>query len=264
MNILPAVLAALSFLQYFNDKNTAANYVITPPKAGESVKAEKPDLVVRDKCPGCEGAGRLVLEEPNFGQANGRIGGAAKKKKECPICRGSGRIEAFCNPADLKLIVAQDRDEYQAEHQGKGDIQVGEAFVPNGKFKTLDDKTRKLVEEAFGHPCPACNWTGIEACKKCRGTGTVKCPSSDCKGGWQVVQTTVEHTKVKSGGNSIRSGGFRSGGTRRTSTKETKVNVSVCPHCGGAKAILCPDCNGRRAHPCKKCNGLGMKRQKAK
>ena len=59
----------------------------------------------------------------------------------------------------------------------------------------------------------------------------------------------------------IRSnGGFRSsGGSRRTTRKETKVNVSPCPVCGGTKFIVCPECGGRRAHPCSKCNGLGIK-----
>ena len=262
MSILAAVLA-VSFLQFFEARNQVANFVITPPPEGTSVKPELPDLVVRDQCPGCEGKGNLVLEEPDYGQAKGRIGPARKVKKQCPLCDGKGKLQAYMNPAELSRQVAADRAEFAAEHQGKGEIAVGEAFVPNATYKELSKEQRKLVEEAFGHPCKKCNWTGVEACTKCHGSGTVRCTNTDCKGGWQVVKTTTESSVSKSGSSSggIRSsGGFRSsGGSRRTTRKETKVNVSPCPVCGGAKFLPCPDCGGRRAHPCSKCSGLGIK-----
>ena len=260
------VLIAISFLPFFEARNQVANFVITPPPEGTSVKPELPNLVVRDTCPGCEGKGELVLEEPDYGQAKGRLGPARKVRKKCPLCDGKGKVQAFMDPAALALQVAADRAAFAAEHQGRGEIAVGEAFVPNGKHGELDKERLKLVENAFGHPCKKCNWTGIEACKKCSGKGLVRCSSSDCKGGWQVVKTTTESSVTKSGsslgglGGSRSSGGFRSsGGSRRTSRKETKVNVSPCPICGGARFTVCPDCGGRRAHPCPKCNGLGIK-----
>lgn len=262
MNI-PFFILALSFLPFFEARNQVANFVYAPPADGTSVKPERPSLIVRDTCPGCEGEGRLVLVEPNHGQANGRLGGGKKIRKECPLCRGSKKIEAFMNPAELSLQVAKDRVAFAAEHQGKGDIAVGEAFVPNAKYRELDKATLKLVDEAFGDPCRKCNWTGLEACRECHGNGTVKCTNSDCKGGWAVVKTTTEKTVTKSGGSSGSfgsRGGFRSsGGSRRTHRKETTVNVSPCPTCGGAKFLPCHECSGRRAHPCKKCNGLGVK-----
>lgn len=263
MNVLTAVLA-VSFLQFFETRNQVANFVIDPPPEGTSVTVEKPQLTVRDTCPGCEGKGQLVLEEPDFGQSKGRLGSAKKIKKECPLCKGRGRIESFVNPSELALQVSQDLNAFAAAHQGRGEIRVGEAFVPNARHRELSeskDKARlKLVEDAFGHPCKKCNWTGLEACTKCKGRGVISCNNSDCKGGWAVVKTTTEKTRVKSGGSSgIRNGGFRSGGSHRSSTKETTVNVSPCPVCGGTKFTVCPDCGGRRAHPCTKCNGLGIK-----
>ena len=91
------------------------------------------------------------------------------------------------NPSELALQVAADRAAFAAEHQGRGEIAVGDAFVPNAKHAELGKDRLKLVEEAFGHPCKKCNWTGLEPCKKCSGNGLVKCTNSDCKGGWAVV-----------------------------------------------------------------------------
>lgn len=257
-------LLALSFLPYFEARNQIANFIVNPPPAGQEVRSDKPDLVVRAKCPGCEGKGELVLVEPDFGQAKGRLGGGKKTKKKCPVCRGNGKTEAFMTPSELTVQVARDREEFRSNHQGKGDIAVGEAFVPNADYEGLDKKKLKLVEDAYGKPCTKCNWTGIEACKKCSGQGLVPCTESDCKGGFLVSKTTTERTRTSSGGGSFggsRNSGIRSSGSRRSSFKETKVTVQECPTCGGAKYLVCPECGGRKAHPCKKCNGLGTKQK---
>lgn len=258
-----AILLAVSFLPFFEARNQVANFVITPPAEGQGVKPALPDMHVVDSCPGCGGKGELVLEEPDYGQAKGRIGAARKVRKDCPLCGGKGKIKAFMNPAELARQVAADRAAFAAEHQGRGEIAVGEAFVPNATYGTLGKDRRKLVADAFGHPCKKCNWTGLEACRKCSGNGIVDCSNPDCKGGWSVVKTTTESTVTKSGGSSggIRSnGGVRShNSSRRTSRKETKINVSPCSVCGGARFKVCPDCSGRRAHPCTKCSGTGTK-----
>ena len=257
-------LIALSFLPYFEARNQIANFVVKPPPDGVTVKSEKPDLVVRSKCPACEGRGELVLEEPDFGQAKGRLGGGKKTRRKCPICRGAGKTESFMNPAELTVQVARDREQFRSDHQGRGEIAVGEAFVPNATYAELDRKTLKLVEDAYGKPCNKCNWTGIEACRKCSGQGLIPCTESDCKGGFLVTKTTTERTRTSSGGNSFgggNRGGMRSSGSRRTSFKETKVTVQECPTCGGSKYIVCPECGGRKAHPCKRCSGLGTKQK---
>lgn len=259
------VLLAVSFLQFFEERNQVANFVIAPPAEGAAaVKPELPDLVVRDACEACDGKGFLVLEEPDYGQAKGRIGVAKKVRRNCPLCSGKGRVQAYMNPAELARQVAADRASFAAEHQGRGEIAVGEAFVPGADYAKLDKDRRKLVENAYGYPCRTCNWTGIEACRKCGGNGMTRCTNSDCKGGWAVVKTTTETTVSKTGSRSgsfqTNSGGFRStSGSRRTNRKETKVTVTPCPECEGSQFIVCPDCAGRRAHPCAKCKGLGTR-----
>ena len=65
MNFLTVILA-VSFLPFFEARNQVANFVVTPPPEGTSVKPELPDLVVREKCPACEGKGELVLEDPLY------------------------------------------------------------------------------------------------------------------------------------------------------------------------------------------------------
>ncbi len=263
MTLVPLLLA-VSFLTYFEDRNKVANFVINPPEAGEEVKPEKPDLVVRTKCTTCEGEGELKLEEPNFGQANGRLGGPKKTRIKCAICKGRGRLEGYMSPADLKMQVARDREEFAARHQAKGELPVGEAFVPNADYESLDKKKLKLIAAAYGKPCKTCLWTGVEACKKCRGNGYLKCPEEDCKGGFLVTKITIEKSRTRSG-NSMRGSGRSRGssGSRRTSSKETKVTVQVCPTCSGTKQIICPECNARKAHPCKKCSGMGIQQKKS-
>ncbi len=262
MNIATLVLA-VSFLPYFEDRNQVANFVLSPPAAGQEVRPEKPKLKIDDKSSVCSGTGELSLEEPDYGQLSGRIGGAKKTKKKCPVCSGRGKVESYMAPADLTRKVAEDRSAFEANHQSKGEIPVGQAFVPNATYKAADKATLKLVDEAYCRPCPKCTWTGIEACSKCHGKGLVACPEKDCKAGFLVTKTTIEKSRTSSGGASGRSFGnnrMRSS-SRRTSSRETKVTVQVCPTCGGAKMVACPECGGMKAHPCKKCNGLGTKQK---
>lgn len=268
MTALPLILA-LSFLPYFEGRNQVANFVLNPPPEGaEPVKSDKPDLITVSQCPACEGKGEIVLEEPNYGQADGRLGKAKKTKKKCPVCKGVGKTEAYVDPADLTVQVARDREKFASDHQGRGEIAVGQAFVPNAAYDEANSdkdkkKKLKLVEEAYGKPCTKCHWTGVEACKKCDGRGLIECPEDDCKGGFLVSKITTEKSYSHSGGGTGYGGrgGFRSGGSRRTTKKETKVNVQICPTCGGAKMTVCPECGGRKARPCKSCNGLGIKQK---
>ena len=239
VNLSLAILA-VSFLPFFEARNQVANFVFDPPPEGKTVKPLLPNLTVTETCPGCDGKGELVLEEPDYGQFKGRIGKAKKiHKQQCQLCGGKGKLKAFMNLKDLLHQVASDYTAFSAEHQGRGEIAIGKAFVTRAMYDKIDKAQRKLVEEAFGHPCKKCNWTGIEACKKCKGKGTIECTQkNDCKGGWLVVYDE---------------------GSRRATRKDAKVSVSPCPVCGGANALICPECGGRRAHPCSKCGGLGIK-----
>ncbi len=264
MTLLP-VLLAVSFLNYFEARNQVANFVIDPPEAGQEVQPMKPNLIVRTPCMACEGEGQLLLVEPNFGQANGRLGGGKKTRKTCPLCRGRKHYEGFMTPADLKMQVARDREMFASRHQAKGELPVGEAFVPNKIYDSLEKDKLKMIEKAYGKPCKTCTWTGLEPCKKCRGRGVDNCPQEDCKGGFLVTKTTIEKTRVRSGSSMGGFGRSRgSSGSRRSSTKETRVTVQICPTCGGGKYVFCQECGGRKAHPCKKCNGMGINQKKSR
>ncbi len=257
-----AAVIAVTFLPYFESRNTIANYIIDPPgEDAPEVSTERPSLVVRDKCTACDGKGELNLEEPDYGQDGKRLGGPKKTKKKCPVCGGRKKTEAYINPATLAMDVARDREKFCSDHQAKGEIAVGSAFVPRDKYEKLDRAKQKLVREAYGDPCRTCNWTGLEQCRKCKGQGTIPCPNDDCKGGWAVTSTTTSYQKSSSGGNI---GGYRShtsSSSRRVSKKQTKTNVQICPDCGGANVVTCPDCGGRRAAPCKRCGGTGIKQK---
>ena len=92
MNLSLAIVA-VSFLPFFEARNQVANFVFDPPPEGKTVKPVLPNLTVTETCPGCDGKGELVLEEPDYGQAKGRIGPAKKTRKQCPLCKGKTKIQ---------------------------------------------------------------------------------------------------------------------------------------------------------------------------
>lgn len=257
-----SLVLAISFLPFFEAKNTVVNNIVNPSPSYEAkeIDCKKPDLLTREKCPACKASGIIVLEEQNFGQFNSyRLERPKKIRQKCPFCKGRRYIEAFYNPTELKLLVARERLKFESDHQAKGEIPVGEAFIPKDAYDKLDRKTVKLLKEAYGEPCRSCHWLGITPCRECDGNGYVNCPNSDCKGGWSVTKTESSYTKTSSGGGLSGGSYNRSGSSRRVTRKKTNVNVQPCPECLGVSKIICPDCNGKRALPCKKCNALGTK-----
>jgi hypothetical protein len=255
-------VVAISFLPFFEAKNTAVNNLINqdPSVNANQIACQKPELLAREKCPACRATGILVLEEKDFGQFTAyRLDSPKKIRQKCPFCKGAKYIEAFYNPTELKLLVARERSRFEADHQAKGEVPVGEAFIPKADYDKLDRKTTKLLKETYGEPCRSCHWLGITACRDCDGRGHVKCPNKDCKDGWAVTKTESSYTKVSSGGSMSRNSYNRSGSSRRVTRKKTNVNVHLCEDCCGAGLLVCPDCSGKRALPCKKCNGLGTK-----
>ena len=259
-----AVGPADSFVEYFESRNRMANYVLAPPPPDPNPSSHAPHFSIRlpdpsgyVRCQFCEGRKEVVLEEPNYGQLDGRIGGAKKKKLRCPLCNGAGGWKAFSDPIWRANEITRAFAEYCARHQSRGELMEGNAFVPRELSLTADKKSLKRVAQAFGKPCKKCNWSGILPCKKCNGHAVVKCTSKDCKNGWVVTKTTI--TNSHSGGG-IRGGhgAFHSVGShsRRTTKRET-VTVTTCPECGGAALLRCPECGGERATICNKCSGLG-------
>lgn len=180
-------------------------------------------LVATQDCEICGGKGEIVLQEPDHGQHQGRIGSTPKEKVSCPICGGKGRYERYRDPSKVQMEMMRERE--------------------------------RLLEER-GEPCVNCNWSGIEACKKCKGAGLAACGEKDCKGGWIVTKTTKVTKKSSSGGRG-NYGGYRSS-NRSSSKVETKINVTKCPRCKGVGQVRCQECGGRRAQACRKCGGIGI------
>lgn len=257
-----SLILAISFLPFFEAKNTAVNNLVDPPTSRDEKETvcDRPEILHREKCRVCKGAGIVVIEEKNFGQfTTYRLDSPKKIRQRCPFCNGRKFIEAFYSPAELKILVAKDRLKFEADHQAKGEVPVGEAFIAKDVYDKLDRKTEKLIKEAYGEPCRSCHYLGISECKECDGNGLIKCPNKDCRDGWSVTKTESSYTKTSSGGGLSRGNGLRSGSSRRITRKRTEVNVQLCAECSGTGVLKCPECNGRRALTCKKCNGIGTK-----
>jgi hypothetical protein len=264
MTAAVVVASAMSFLPFFEARNAGANAILRPPPPDAPVaQATRPDLSVVSKCPGCGGTGELVLKEPNFGQADGRIGKAAATHRKCPVCDGAKRLSTFADPHETAMQVARDFDAYTAAHISKGEVPVGCAYVPREVYESADKKMLKRVEKAFGEPCKKCSWTGLEGCRKCSGLGYLQCPNEECKGGWAVTKTTTSYSRSRSSGGGGCGTSRTISSSRRSnrfSKKETKVTVQVCPVCNGAKIVICPECRGAKASACRKCGGTGVKK----
>lgn len=244
------------WLQFFESRNTTANLLLAPlGTVRPDANLERPDAMTRMTCPVCDGKGAVNVQEPDYGQWEGRLNkGGKMERRTCPLCAGKKMWRAYIEPRELYAIIAQARNAFVAAHQAAGEIPAGLAFVTRELHDSVPRKQLKLVDDAYGKPCSRCEWSGIEECKKCKGAGTVKCTGKDCKDGWIVTRTVVETSPGRSYGHSRHH--------RRSTTRRETVSVSMCPVCQGAYLLVCPECDGRRAAPCSKCHGLGFKQKR--
>ena len=250
------------YLRFFEARNAAAAGILAPPSQHGEMKIsgedfQRPDAIVRMRCPACKGKGAIEVEEPDFGQWAGRMGRSPRRPEKCPVCAGRKTWRAYEDQRVLEAGVAQALSAFSSAHLAKGDVSVGNAFVPRQVYDNADRKRLRLVEKTFGQECKKCNWTGLEECKRCRGEGTVKCSNKDCKGGWIVTKRT---RTTRSGGRSHRSSCSRSyGGGSSHSSKVEEISVAECPVCRSTGMLVCQECNGMCSHICSKCRGTGVK-----
>lgn len=230
--------SALTFADYFEARNAlACRTVETNAAAAASAALPRlPPLTRRLPCPRCEGARRLVLTEPDHGQNDGRIGVKKPKTRQidCPVCGGKGRLASYGALDELYATIRQAREDFEARHLAQGDIAAGEAYVPRSLAGKLSRKDLRRVAQAYGKPCSRCRWSGVVACKTCKGKGLGRCPNKACEDGWVVEEI-------------------------RTSGRARQLHVTPCPACKGANAIRCTACRGTRAQICNACQGAGTK-----
>ncbi len=248
MTLATTLLLAVSFLPYFEARNQVANYLVTPPDTtAEITKPAKPEPASRKACPTCEGKGKLKIQEPDYGQNKGRLNLKSKKiTVPCARCQGRKQVMLY-DMTSLKQQVARDFETYTLNHQTKGEMPVGCAFVPQADYETIDKKKLKLIENTFGKPCTSCHWLGLTDCKKCRGEGVRKCSEERCRNGF-IIPEDVENENNNSY-------------SRRTKKITLLRKFEVCTTCGGTEQERCSDCAGRGALPCEKCHGIGYKQK---
>lgn len=230
--------AALTFADYFEARNALACRTVETNSVQKEAFClpEKPNVLRRLPCPFCDGARKVTLTEPDYGQNDGRIGEKKPKthKITCPVCAGKGRLASYGALDELYAEIRQAREDFEARHLAKGDRAVGEAYVPREEAGKLSRKDQRRLADAYGKPCSRCHWSGIVACRACKGKGLVKCPNKDCENGRIIDEV-------------------------RTSGRVRKTNVAPCPTCKGIQAVRCAKCRGTRGQICTACQGAGMK-----
>jgi|GEM_PF-3461091 len=187
-------------------------------------------------CRICKGTGKYKVDV-------GKVSGTKNLKfvdgVQCKHCSGLGYNMAHLTVERIKMNVLQGRQAFEQHMMVENYRRLGRAFIPEELFNALSLRQRVMVMTGIAAPCRSCQYTGLESCAECRGTGWEKCPAENCKDG------IVEDSKQRSGGSTI---------------KQKRLNSdlqNVCGMCQGWGEIPCRACQGSTCTICKKCGGTG-------
>ncbi len=148
------------------------------------------------------------------------------KKVKCPTCDGKGSL--VVRPPDMGQY------DGRMENVKHWDKRLDPCPTCAGK-RRLEMYDLSPCEPAEGvSPCPACGWSGLKACRRCKGDGMVKCPGAGCRDGWVITPS-------------------------RDKKHHPAPTVRACSACQGVGRVPCRECRAKGATPCPKCFGTGRK-----
>jgi len=160
--------------------------------------------------------------------------GAVQIVAKCNACNGDGKL----------VLTPPDHGQHRGAIEPKShwDVRIAcPACGGKGRLKVYRTSMPPLKDGP--PPCTTCGWTGVERCRKCSGSGLVKCTATNCKGGWIVTKQSTTYSK-------------------HASSSYTKTKVSPCTECKGLGKVVCAECEGLRGTMCRKCNGLGRGKER--
>jgi len=215
-------------LQSLTDSRDDAPY--SAQLAGFIKMCEKPRLSVKRTCHNCGGTGKMRMKITSL---KGEVSYQNVYGKFCPECDGRGCVLTSGTVDDWKYRKGTALREYGTIQQSRRYIPQGDAWIPADFVDVLSVRQAVSLRRAVAPPCPACMGIGRMDCRKCNGTGGLKCPNRECVNGM---------VEVESGGQL---------------TKTTIMRTEKCETCHGTGFVSCGECNGGGSVLCSKCNGLG-------
>ncbi len=147
----------------------------------------------------------------------------------CRTCEGRGHLRRalrFNERLERQQARLQD---FLSQHLAACHVPIAGCYVAREVAETL--KPLAYARMALSHPapCKACYGLGLEACRKCKGEGSVIERERDPETGKRVERTLP------------------------------------CPTCFGRSSQPCRRCDGEGLRPlCKRCDGTGVQMSKAK
>ncbi len=197
--------------------------------------ARKAMNVGRVPCRGCKGTGKYKVD---LGKVDGTKNVKFVDGINCKMCNGSGWKISHLSVERIKMNVLQGRQTFEQQCMVAGFRSLGRAYVSEEIFNALSLRERVMVMTGIPAPCKDCQYTGLELCRGCKGTGWDKCPAKNCKDG--VIEVSSSST--------------------RGQMKKKRLNAEVqekCGVCQGWGEIPCRMCQGTGCRICAKCGGTG-------
>jgi hypothetical protein len=203
----------------------------------------------RVPCRFCKGTGKYMVDVGKFtGTRNMKFVDGV----QCRHCKGLGYTVAHLSVERIKMNVLKGRQSFEQRMMVGNHRKLGRASVSEELYAALSLRQRVLVMTGIPAPCENCQYTGLDTCRECRGSGWVKCPVANCKNG--IVEDDVR----SSGGSSIKKKRLNED-TRKICGVCQGLGEIPCRVCQGTGCEICKDCGGTGEGPrCNKCQGTGL------
>lgn len=197
--------------------------------------ARKAMTVGRVPCRVCRGTGKYKVD---LGKVDGSKNVKFVDGVKCKRCNGRGWLRSHLSVDRIKMNVLKGRQTFDQQCMVAGYHKLGRAYVSEELFGLLSLRQRVTVMTGIPAPCKECQYTGLDRCRGCKGTGWEKCPAENCKDG------VIEAPSSSSRGH----------------MKKKRLNAVVnekCGMCQGWGEIPCRICQGSGCRICEKCGGTG-------
>ena len=199
------------------------------------VDSRKAMTVGRVPCRVCKGTGKYKVD---LGKVDGSKNVKFVEGIKCKLCGGRGWKVSHLSVERIKMNYLKGRQTFEQQCMVAGYVKLGRAYVPEDIFSALSLRQRVLVMTGIPAPCKDCQYTGLDVCRECKGTGWEDCPAENCKDG------VIEESSSSS----------------RSSMKKKRLNGEVqekCGICQGWGEIPCRMCQGKGCRICDECGGTG-------